>query len=309
MLCAPGETIDCASKRRASRRRLVAYLQQPKVVASIDLGELDIPLSLARVDRAGVRTNCARQPRHFGLPRGEHRSGNQPFWKASEAQSSGSGGEIISDPEIAIAIKNARRAGVQLHFIATENDFRVRLDQMSCTGCHQTRAIAGFHFPGADRKETPDSNAVFLPGSPHFYGDQPRRIEILKAIAKSGNAGVSQLQLAASYADRPDGRFDNANSPPPKYPRRLGRILHCRRGSIGQGAEIGACQSDLLCSPVFASAAGHDRAGICMPPKEVMQIGDALQTGYVSAAGFDQDSYHRTFPVNAQCTGRHPDSV
>jgi hypothetical protein len=295
LLCAPGETIDCASKQ-SLRRRLVAYLQQPKVVASIDLGELDIPLSLARVDRAGVRQTALDSRGISVSPGGEHRSGNQPFWKASEAQSSGSGGEIISDPEIAIAIKNARRAGVQLHFIATENDFRVRLDQMSCTGCHQTRAIAGFHFPGADRKETPDSNAVFLPGSPHFYGDQPRRIEILKAIAKSGNAGVSQLQLAASYADRPDGRFDNELS--------ATQILGGWGASCIVDADPSAkrnwgCQSDLLCSPVFASAAGHDRAGICMPPKEVMQIGDALQTGYVSAAGFDQDSYHRTFPVNA----------
>jgi hypothetical protein len=79
------------------------------------------------------------------------------------------------------------------------------LRQLSCSGCHQARAIAGFHFPGADRAETPVSNAVYLPGSPHFYGDQVRRIVILERLAAGDR--LNRYQLAMSYASRPLNKF------------------------------------------------------------------------------------------------------
>jgi hypothetical protein len=33
--------------------------------------------------------------------------------------------------------------------------FARRLDDMTCGGCHQTRAIGGFHLPGAERRDGP----------------------------------------------------------------------------------------------------------------------------------------------------------
>ena len=91
-------------------------------------------------------------------------------------------------------------------FVKSVDDFRTRLNETSCTGCHQTRAIAGFHFPGADRPGTPPVNAVLLPGSPQFYGDQPRRMEIVNEMAKRRKQRLSEYELATSYSARPMNR-------------------------------------------------------------------------------------------------------
>ena len=82
--------------------------------------------------------------------------------------------------------------------------------ETSCTNCQQTRAIAGFHFPGADRNKTPATNSVLLAGSPQFYGDQPRRLEILKRIANGPTTRLTESELAIGYAARPMNRFAEA---------------------------------------------------------------------------------------------------
>ena len=89
----------------------------------------------------------------------------------------------------------------QFSFMKSADDMRTRLNELACSGCRQARAIAGFHFPGADRADTAASNAVLLPGSPHFFGDQPRRLKILHRLADGET--LVRNDLAASYAARP----------------------------------------------------------------------------------------------------------
>ncbi len=48
-------------------------------------------------------------------------------------------------------------------------------------GCHQTRGIGGFHFPGVDWMAAKPDNSTVVPASPHFFGDQIRRRDILTA--------------------------------------------------------------------------------------------------------------------------------
>ncbi len=57
-----------------------------------------------------------------------------------------------------------------------------RLDDMTCSGCHQGRAVAGFHFTGADRPETDTVNSIFNAASPHFFADQGRRQHYADAL-------------------------------------------------------------------------------------------------------------------------------
>jgi hypothetical protein len=56
------------------------------------------------------------------------------------------------------------------------------------------------------------------------------------------------------------------------------------------------CRPDLECKAVFLDASGTAHAGVCSPPRDERQIGDALQVGRVSVEGFDQDTYVRKTP-------------
>src|SRR5262249_50041598 len=154
LICALSDSEASCKSKNLSRRRLVAYLQLPEVVARIDNGTLAIPNNLGVLSRRAVSVS----------PGGSHRSGNQPFWKALRPEQ-----QVISDDEIRAGLRWAKKAGIRLSYIDSVEDFRTRLNDSTCSGCHQTRAIAGFHFPGSDRKGTPRPNAVLLAGSPQFY--------------------------------------------------------------------------------------------------------------------------------------------
>jgi hypothetical protein len=91
---------------------------------------------------------------------------------------------VFSDGDIVAALQRAADSGIALKNIRSPAGFERRLNDITCSGCHQTRGIGGFHFPGTDWT-TPASSAV--PGSPHFVGDQIRRRDILAAL-RDGNA-------------------------------------------------------------------------------------------------------------------------
>ena len=72
---------------------------------------------------------------------------------------------------------------------------------MTCSGCHQTRGIGGFHFPGVDWMAAKPSNSTVVPASPHFFGDQVRRRDILAAVA-----GGKPPDYSRGFASRPQLR-------------------------------------------------------------------------------------------------------
>lgn len=55
-----------------------------------------------------------------------------------------------------------------------------RLDEGTCAGCHETRAVAGFHLLGEERATAP-FNGLAVAGSPHFHEDLVWREEVLAA--------------------------------------------------------------------------------------------------------------------------------
>jgi hypothetical protein len=69
-----------------------------------------------------------------------------------------------------------------LQNIASVAGFERRLNDITCSGCHQTRGIGGFHFPGVDWMVAKPSNSTIVPASPHFFGDQIRRRDILASL-------------------------------------------------------------------------------------------------------------------------------
>jgi hypothetical protein len=79
--------------------------------------------------------------------------------------------------------------------------FERRLNDIGCGGCHQTRGIGGFHFPGVDWMAAKPSNSTVVPASPHFFGDQVRRRDILTAF------GAGRLpDFSRGFASRPQTR-------------------------------------------------------------------------------------------------------
>ena len=190
VLCVSGKP-GCA-EARARRAKLVAFLQRKDTLSAIDKGTFEIDYGLGVLAKRAISIS----------PGGAHRSENQPYWSAGDGSQA-----VITDAEVARALEIAKSANIQFSFIKSVEDFRTRLNESTCSGCHQTRAIAGFHFPGADRQETPPANAVLVPGSPQFYGDQPRRTEILGKMAAQSNTRLTEFDLASGYSARPMNRF------------------------------------------------------------------------------------------------------
>jgi hypothetical protein len=281
VLCDSSDTQAACAEKQERRKRLIHYLSRPNVMASIDKGTLELPYDYGVLATRALSIS----------PGGLQRSANQPYWKALTPSQ-----EVISDSEIATAMKKAHAAGVEFSFVKSADDFRTRLNETSCTGCHQTRAIAGFHFPGADRPGTPAVNAVLLPGSPQFYGDQPRRLEIVTKMAKRMRRRLSEYELATSYSARPMNRFaDNLRDT---------QLI----GGWGASCIISTalpathrqwtCREELglTCTQLFASA-NDPAVGTCVPSGSP-QVGDPLQRGNVVSTAYGLDKYSRSAPMS-----------
>ena len=82
------------------------------------------------------------------------------------------------------ALKQAAERGIDLQNIRSVAGFERRLNDITCAGCHQTRGIGGFHFPGVDWMAAKPVQfdggaglAAFLrrPGPPPRYPDRAAR--------------------------------------------------------------------------------------------------------------------------------------
>jgi hypothetical protein len=268
--CRPG------TNRPMSLDRFRAFILSPVVLSDVDNGTLNIPRQFL-----ACRATSAS-------PGGAARSKNALYWNAPEPQD-----QILTDAQIRTAVARATNATRQFSYMRSADDVRLRLDELSCSGCHQARAIAGFHFPGADRAETPVSNAVYLPGSPHFYGDQVRRLVILEQLAAGDR--LNRYQLAMSYSSRPLNKF---------RPQMSGTQLIGGWGGACLLPEQRAtshrqwdCLSGLTCTPLFDSP-NAPGMGTCLPAGR-REIGDALQVGRVTSTRYGYETYLRTTPAPA----------
>jgi hypothetical protein len=111
------------------------------------------------------------------------------------------GGATFSDNDVVGALKKAAEDGTKLQNIRSVAGFERRLNDVTCAGCHQTRGIGGFHFPGVDWMAANPSNTTVVPASPHFFGDQVRRRDILAAFARG-----AQPDFSRGFSNRPQLR-------------------------------------------------------------------------------------------------------
>jgi len=110
---------------------------------------------------------------------------------------------VFTDDDVVTALKKAAERGGPLQNIRSVAGFERRLNDITCAGCHQTRGIGGFHFPGVDWMAPNPSNSTVVPGSPHFFGDQARRRDILAALRDGRSPDYSR-----GFSSRPQLRGD-----------------------------------------------------------------------------------------------------
>jgi hypothetical protein len=163
-----------------------AWLLEPKNFRELDRGTVLIPekfLAKGAVAATPVGFAPSELQPAFGLLHGE------------------SAHPVFSEGDVVAALKKAAGDGTALQNIHSVAGFERRLNDITCSGCHQTRGIGGFHFPGVDWMAAKPSNSTVVPASPHFFGDQVRRRDILGSLRDGKHPDYSR-----GFSSRPQLR-------------------------------------------------------------------------------------------------------
>ena len=218
-----------------------AWLLDPAHFAELDRGTILIPEKfLAKSATAPTPVGFAPSNLlpEFGLSAGE------------------GGNAVFSESDVVAALKKAASDGTSLQNIRSFGGFARRLNDITCAGCHQTRGIGGFHFPGVDWMAAKPSNSTVVPASPHFFGDQARRRDILAALRDGRTPDYSK-----GFASRPQlrGAKELAGT---EYSDGWG--AHCyrlMRGNASNDASFRSwtCANGLACQ----TTPGATRMGMC----------------------------------------------
>ena len=166
------------------KREFRAWLLDPINLAAFDRGTVLIPekfLANGAIAPTPVGFDPSDLEPEFGLVQGE--------------------GAVFSEADVVAALRKAVEGGVKLQNLRSPAGFERRLNDVTCAGCHQTRGIGGFHFPGVDWMADKPSNTTVVPASPHFFGDQVRRRDILASLRDGKPPDYSR-----GFASRPQLR-------------------------------------------------------------------------------------------------------
>jgi hypothetical protein len=169
-------------------REFKAWLLEPGHFGELDRGTLLIPekfLATGAIATTPVGFAPSDLQPAFGLTQGDG-AATEPVFRESD---------------VVAALKQAAEQGTGLQNIRSLAGFEQRLNDITCSGCHQTRGIGGFHFPGVDWMAAKPSNSTVVPASPHFFGDQPRRRDILTALRDGRKVDYSR-----GFSSRPQLR-------------------------------------------------------------------------------------------------------
>ena len=225
------------------KREFKAWLLDPKHFSELDRGTVLIPqefLAIAAIAATPVGFAPSDLQPAFGLVEGDG--------AAADA--------VFAESDVVAALKKASEGGIALQNIRSLAGFERRLNDLTCSGCHQTRGIGGFHFPGVDWMAAMPSNSTVVPASPHFFGDQIRRRDILTSMRDGtppdysrGFSSRPQLrgstELAGTEYDDGWGAHCYAQRPKAADNDRSFRSWTCAEGLAcqvaGQASRMGMC--------------------------------------------------------------------
>ncbi|MBI3699061.1 MAG: hypothetical protein HY242_01265 [Afipia sp.] len=163
--------------------------------------------------------------------------------------------ELFDNIEIVETLAKFAAKNAVLQNINSPAGFERRLNDSACAGCHQTRAIGGFHFPGIDWSgDAP--GFVVTPASPHFFGDQPRRRDILSAFRDGKPPDFSR-----GFSARPQ---DNRSAELGGTTYLNGWGAQCYAQPADKSFASWRCEDSLTCQPPSGGFSAI-RAGLCFP--------------------------------------------
>jgi hypothetical protein len=225
------------------RREFKAWLLDPAHFSELDRGTILIPdrfLATAAIAPTPVGFVASNLQPAFGLTQGDDASVQAVFGE----------GDVVA------ALQKAAERGDKLQNIRSLAGFERRLNDISCAGCHQTRGIGGFHFPGVDWMAAKPDNSTVVPASPHFFGDQIRRRDILTAL-RDGR----QPDYSRGFSSRPQLR-GSAELAGTEYQDGWGAHCYVRHADAADNDKSfgkWTCAAGLACQPV----GGASRMGMC----------------------------------------------
>ena len=166
------------------------------------------------------------------------------------------GKSVFKEADVAAALRKAAARGAGLQNIRSLAGFERRLNDVTCSGCHQSRGIGGFHFPGVDWMAAKPDNSTVVPASPHFFGDQVRRRDILTALRDGRRPDYSR-----GFSSRPQVR-GSAELAGTEYQDGWGAhcyVQHANAADNDLSFKSWSCAEGLVCQPAGKAA----RMGMC----------------------------------------------
>jgi hypothetical protein len=224
------------------KREFKAWLLDSKNIGELDRGTILVP------EKFLANSAIAATPVGFAP------SNLQPAF--GFVQADGYGNEVFGEGEVVAALKKAAQSGVAFQNIRSVAGFERRLNDMTCSGCHQTRGIGGFHFPGVDWMAEKPSNSAVVPASPHFFGDQTRRRDILTALRDGAPPDYSR-----GFSNRPQLR-SGTELAGTEYDDGWGAHCYQQRPKLADNDasfRSWTCAEGLACQPVSNAS----RMGMC----------------------------------------------
>jgi hypothetical protein len=225
------------------RREFKAWLLDPAHFAELDRGTILIPekfLAMAAIAPTPIGFSGLNLQPAFGLVEGDD-AAVEPVFK---------------ETDVLAALQKAVEHGTRLQNIRSIAGLERRLNDITCSGCHQTRGIGGFHFPGVDWMAAKPDNSTVVPGSPHFFGDQIRRRDILAAFRDGRPPDYSR-----GFSSRPQlrGSSELAGT---EYEDGWGAhcyVQHANAAENDRSFRSWTCAKGLTCQPVGSGS----RIGMC----------------------------------------------
>ena len=229
------------------KARLVDYVRSN--VAAIDEGVFALPDDLA-----------ARRVFSFSTY-GSARAANQPY------------AQVLTDADLAGALPADPTATLAL--VRSPAGLIARLDQATCSGCHQAGATAGFHVLGLDDAEASPLNRLAIGLSPHAYAERPRRAAYAEAVAEGRAPNRFRPPSAAPPADW-------TADTPVHVPAGAGMMCPLDAAG-GDQAPTWSCAAGLACTAISTEEGGGVHFGQCLPPPEKVFSGLPCLEGAIVA--------------------------
>ena len=224
-------------------REFKAWLLEPSHFAELDRGTILVPdqfLATAAIAPTPAGFSASDLQPAFGLVQGDD-APVEPLFK---------------NADVVAALKKAAESGIALQNVRSVAGFERRLNDITCAGCHQTRGIGGFHFPGVDWMAAKPNNSTVVPASPHFFGDQVRRRDILTALRDGKRPDYSR-----GFSSRPQLR-GSAELAGTEYEDGWGAscyVQHASAADNDKSFKSWTCAEGLACQP----AGNASRIGMC----------------------------------------------